>query len=184
MKIEIRQEKSDDYPLVAEAIELAYKDVPYSNHQEQFMVERLRNSDAFVSELSLVAEVDQEIVGHILLTKIFIHGEGKPIPSLALAPLSVVPLFQGNCVGGSLVAESHRIAAEMGYGSIVVLGPGAYYCRFGYEKTTKYGLTVPFDVSEDNRRVICLNDGRASELTGRVEYHPAWWSNATPNSPV
>lgn len=172
MKISIRQEMPSDYPAVAEAIKSAYEDVGYSNHREQFMVERLRNSDAFIPQLSLVAEADHQIVGHLMLTKIFIHDQEKPIASLALAPLSVVPEFQGNGVGSQLVTEGHRLAKELNYRSVVVLGHAKYYPRFGYEPLKKYGLELPFAVREENCMVISLAENGLSGVTGRVVYPP------------
>ncbi|MGI4789149.1 MAG: GNAT family N-acetyltransferase [Janthinobacterium lividum] len=172
MKISMRQETPSDYAAVAEAIKSAYEDVGYSNHREQFMVERLRNSDAYIPELSLVAESDQEIVGHLLLTKIFIRNQEKSIASLALAPLSVVPEFQGKGVGSQLVIEGHRIAKALGYQSVVLLGHADYYPRFGYEPMKKYGLELPFAVREENCMVISLTENGLSGVTGRVVYPP------------
>ncbi|MEO7714877.1 MAG: N-acetyltransferase [Capsulimonas sp.] len=170
MQVIIRQENPEDRPAVAEMIKSAYQDVGYSNHREQFMVERLRKSDAFIPRLSLVAEVDHEIAGHIMLTKILIHNQEQSMVSLALAPLSVAPEFQGKGVGGKLVAEAHRLAKELGYRSVIVLGPAKYYPRFGYELTKKHGIELPIDVREENCMVISLVENGWSELTGRVEY--------------
>lgn len=170
MEIILRQETPSDYPAVAEAIQSAYQDVGYSNHREQFMVERLRNSEAFIPQLSLVAEADQKIVGHILLTKIVIHTQNGSIASLALAPLSIVPEFQRQGVGSQLVLEAHRIAKELGYQSIVVLGHAKYYPRFGYEPLKKYGLELPFAVREENGMVVSLTENGLSGVTGKVEY--------------
>ena len=172
MSIRIRQETSSDYPAVAEAIKSAYQDVGYSNHREQFMVERLRNSDAYIPQLSLVAEVDQEIVGHIMLTKIVIHTQNASFASLALAPLSIVPEFQGKRIGSQLVIEAHRIAKELGYQSIVVLGHANYYPRFGYEPLKKYGLELPFAVREENCMVVSLTENGLAGVTGKIEYAP------------
>ena len=172
MKISIRQETPSDYPAVAEAIKSAYEDVGYSNHREQFMAERLRNSGAFVPQLSLVAEVDRKIVGHLMLTKIFIHNQEKSIASLALAPLSVVPEFQGKGVGSQLVTEGHRLAKALGYQSVVVLGHPGYYPRFGYEPMKKYGLELPFLVREENCMIISLAEHGLSGVTGKVVYPP------------
>ena len=67
----------------------------FSDHREQYLVERLRNSDTFIPELSLVAEIDNQIVGYILLSKISILGNNKYIhTSLAMAPVSVLQKFQ------------------------------------------------------------------------------------------
>ena len=170
MNIRIRQENSSDHPMVAEVIKSAYEDVGYSNHREQFMVERLRNSAAFIPQLSLVAQVNHEIIGHILLTKIAIHNHGKSTTSLALAPLSVTPKFQGKGVGSKLVAEAHRLAKELGYQSVTVLGHPKYYPRFGYEPMKRYGLELPFDVREENCMVVCLSENEWSGMAGKIEY--------------
>ncbi len=172
MNIILRQENSTDYPAVAEMIKSSYKDVGYSNHREQFMVERLRNSEAFIPQLSLVAEADHEIVGHIMLTRIFIHNQKQSIVSLSLAPLSVAPEFQGKGVGSKLVAEAHRLAKELGYQSVVVLGHPKYYPKFGYEPMKKYGIELPFDIREENRMIISLTENGLSDVTGKVEYPP------------
>ncbi len=65
----IRQETKKDHRKVFNVIESAFKDAEFADHTEQFLVERLRKSDAFIPELSIVAEIDGKIVGHILLTK-------------------------------------------------------------------------------------------------------------------
>ena len=172
MKISLRQETSSDYPAVAEAIKAAHKDVDYSNHREQFMVERLRNSDALIPQLSLVAEIDDEIVGHIMLTKIVIHTQTKPIAALALAPLSIVPEFQGQGIGSKLVLEGHRLAKELEYQYIVVLGHAKYYPRFGYEPLKNYGLELPFAVPEENCMILSLTENGMAGVKGKIEYPP------------
>lgn len=170
MKVELRQEITSDYPAVAEVIKSAFHNVGYSNHREHLMVERLRRSDAFIPQLSLVAEVSDKIVGHILLTKILIHTQKKSITSLALAPLSVIPEFQGKGAGSKLVAEGHRLAKELGFQSIIVLGHADYYPRFGYERANKYGIQLPFAVRDENCMVVSLTENGLSEMSGKVEY--------------
>jgi len=75
MKINIRQENSSDYNVVFNLIETAFKKLSISYHKEQYLVERLRNSDAFIPELSLVAEYENKIIGHILLIEIKIKND-------------------------------------------------------------------------------------------------------------
>src|SRR5690606_27494985 len=70
MDVNIRTEADKDFKAVFDMIKNAFKNEEYSDHQEHCLVERLRKSDAFVPELSLVAEINNEIVGYILLTKI------------------------------------------------------------------------------------------------------------------
>ena len=75
MEIAIRQEESKDFKAVFYLIEEAFKTEKLSDHKEQFLVERLRKSDAFIPELSLIAEIDNKIVGYILLTKLKIKNK-------------------------------------------------------------------------------------------------------------
>ena len=103
MEIKLRQENENDYKSVFQLIEKAFEKEEYSDHKEQFLVERLRKSDAFIPELSIVAEVENKIVGHILFTKLEIKNESQSFQSLALAPVSVLPEFQGKGIGSKLI---------------------------------------------------------------------------------
>ncbi|MDN3675620.1 N-acetyltransferase [Flavobacterium branchiarum] len=170
MEITIRQENENDYPKVFKIIEEAFKNEEYSDHKEQFLVEKLRKSDAFIPELSLVAEVDNEIVGHILLTKLQIENKDQTFESLALAPVSVKPEFQGKGIGSKLILESHAIAKKLGYKSIILLGHENYYPRFGYEQTSKYNIEMPFDVPAANCMVISLTENGLNGVSGTVKY--------------
>lgn len=170
MEITIRQENENDYPKVFKIIEEAFKNEEYSDHKEQFLVEKLRKSDAFIPELSLVAEVDNEIVGHILLTKLQIENKDQTFESLALAPVSVKPEFQSKGIGSKLILESHAIAKKLGYKSIILLGHENYYPRFGYEQTNKYNIEMPFDVPAANCMVISLTENGLNGVSETVKY--------------
>lgn len=172
MEIRLRQERVADHDAISEALIAAYENVEYSNHREQIMVERLRNSNAFIPELSIVAEDEhQKIVGHILLTKIHIHRLDKTYEALTLAPLSIRPEYQNKGIGKRLVMESHRIAKELGFKFIAVLGHAKYYPKFGYEITSKYDIEIPFEISEANSMIISLTDSSFSEIMGgRIKY--------------
>ncbi|AJW62215.1 hypothetical protein VO54_00729 [Elizabethkingia miricola] len=78
MNILFRQENKDDYTAVYNLIQRALENEKMSDHSEQYLVERLRNSEAFIPELSIVAEINQNIIGHILLTRIkVVNNENK-----------------------------------------------------------------------------------------------------------
>ena len=163
--IEIRKEQKSDYEEVYNLVKTAFEKAKESDGNEQDLVVDLRNSDNFVPELSLVAKKDDKIVGYILFTKIQI---GK-YEELALAPLAVLPEYQRQGIGSKLIKEGHKIAKEMGYHYVVVLGSDKYYPKFGYEKASKYGIKPPFDVPDENFMVIKLNDLR-KEIKGTVKY--------------
>jgi predicted N-acetyltransferase YhbS len=69
MTLIIRQETPNDHTTVFSLTEEAFREMKFSKQDEQFLVERLRKSEAFIPELSLVAELDGQVVGHIMLTK-------------------------------------------------------------------------------------------------------------------
>jgi len=171
MEIKLRQEKAADHYAISEAIIAAYENVGYSNHREQIMVERLRNSNAFIPELSIVAENGNKIAGHILLTRIHIYKEDQSFDALTLAPLSIRPEFQNMGIGKRLVRESHRVAKELGFEFIAVLGHANYYPKFGYELTSKYNIEIPFKITEENSMITSLTGNNFSEIIGgRIKY--------------
>lgn len=134
------------------------------------MVERLRKSDGFIPELSLVAEVNQKIVGYILLTKIIIETNTESVTSLALAPVAVLPAFQKKGIGGRLIVEAHRIAKESGYKSVILLGHEKYYPKFGYRPLRHHDLSLPFEVPEENCMAIELVPDALKNKKGKVIY--------------
>ena len=168
MTVILRQENKNDYESVYNLIKLAFASAEHSDGDEQNLVERLRKGDAFIPELSIVAEVDGEIVGHILFTKIQI-GDSKVL-ALALAPLAVAPQFQNCGIGGKLIKEGHRIAKGLGYEFSVVLGHDKYYPRFGYQPAKLYSIKAPFPVDDKNFMAIKLNDDADLKVDGVVEY--------------
>lgn len=174
-EINIRQEQEIDHAAVFGVIEAAFKSEVLSDHKEQFLVERLRASRSFVPELSLIAELNQEVIGHILLTKIQINNAKGSNQSLALAPVSVHPAHQGKGVGGRLIKKAHVVAKHLGFKSIVLLGHEEYYPRFGYELTSKYGINLPFEAPEANCMVLSLAENGLDGVHGMVEYDKAFF---------
>ncbi|KAF2512776.1 N-acetyltransferase [Flavobacterium zhairuonense] len=175
MDIKIRQERKDDFESVFRLIEKAFEKEEYSDHKEQFLVERLRESEAFIPELSIVAETENKIVGHILFTKLQIKNESQTFHSLALAPVSVLPEFQGKGIGSKLILHGHEVAKKLGYKSVILLGHEDYYPRFGYELCEKYNIKMPFEVPAENCMVISLTKDGLSNVSGEVVYPSAFF---------
>lgn len=176
MPVTIRQENPKDYGAVFNLIAQAFAPLELSDHQEHFLVERLRTSPAFVPELSLVAEIDQDIVGYILLTKMHIQQGQDRYEALALAPLAVHPDYQGRGIGGSLIEQAHTQAREMGYRSAVVLGDPGYYKRYGYQQADTFGIALPFDVPQEYCMAIALVEGGLDGVSGTVVYSKEFFS--------
>lgn len=161
----IRQERLTDHDIIYELIKTSFLKAEHADGKEQDLAAMLRESEAYLPELSLVAEVDGTVVGHVLFTEAKV-GEQKV---LALAPLSVLPEYQRKGIGTALVKEGHRIAKELGYSYSVVLGSEKYYPRFGYVPANQFGIRPPFDVAEENFMAVKLN-AAAPLLNGTLRY--------------
>ena len=170
MNIKIREEEESDYPVVEQLIELAFRNEEKSDHQEHFLVGNLRRCDAFIPQLSLVAELDGEVVGHILMTKVEIVSESSSVVSLGLAPVAVLPRVQKMGVGSALIREAHKRAAELGFSSVVLLGHKDYYPKFGYGKAIDFGIEFPFEVPHEYCMAVELLPGGLKNVHGTVKY--------------
>lgn len=170
----IRVERGDDAPAISKVVLRAYANVPHSDHREHLMIERLRGTDAYSQALSLLAEIGGEAVGHILLTKAHIVGAQVSVPTLALAPLSVVPEHQAAGVGRRLIEAAHEQASALGLESIVLIGIPAYYPQFGYEPLGRYPITLPFDAPDENCMILPLTPNALVGVSGMVKCADAW----------
>lgn len=165
----IRREQQGDEKKIHALVKEAFATAERSDGNEQDLVDALRRSDAWIPELSLVAEADGKLTGHVLFTKAEVSG----VTVLALAPLSVVPAFQKQGIGTALVRKGHRIAKDLGYSWSVVLGSGEYYGRFGYVPARAFGILPPFGVPDENFMAMKLRED-APKAAGVLRYAKAF----------
>lgn len=165
----IREETPADYEKVYLLVKSAFALAEHADGNEQDLVNDLRKSESFIPSLSLVAEKDGVLAGYILFTKLRIGEE----TALALAPLAVLPDFQKQGIGSSLIKEGHKRAKEMGYRFSVVLGSENYYPKFGYIPASRYGIKAPFPVPDENFMAINLK-GDGVKLNAQVIYDKAF----------
>ena len=175
MNVKIRTETPEDYSAVSDVVEEAFRagDMEFAN--EHLLVERLRKSESFIPELSIVAVLEGEIVGHILLTKTKIRNSSDSFDSLALAPVSVKPAFQKKGIGAELILEAHIRARELGWTSINLVGHKDYYPRFAYKRISTYGIDFPFDAPDENCMIIELVADSLKGVRGTIEYDKAFF---------
>ena len=161
----IRKEEPKDYEIIYSLIKDAFVSAEQSDGNEQDLVNALRKGEAFLPDLSLVAEIDGKIAGHILFTRAKVGNDAV----LALAPLSVLPEYQRRGVGIALIKEGHRIARELGYPYSVVLGSERYYPKAGYLPAEQFGIKPPFDVPYENFMAYRIKED-APHLQGTMKY--------------
>lgn len=173
--INIRVEQELDYKIVEDVIENAFLNAEFTDNQEHNLVNRLRKSSEFIPELSLVAEIDNKIVGHILFTKINIESNKESFESLALAPLSVLLDYQNKGIGKALMNYGLEVAKNLGYESVVVLGHENYYPKFGFKKASEFDIKPPFEVPDEAFMVLELKENGLKNVSGIVEYSNAFF---------
>ena len=166
MDLKIREENKDDIKEIYEINTLAF-----GRENEAKLVDLLCDGDTFVPELSLVAIIDNKIVGHILFTKIKIADDKQnEFDSLALAPMAVKPDIQKNGIGGQLIRAGLDKARELNFKSVIVLGHEHYYPKFGFVPTNRWNIKSPFDVPTNVFMGIELMEGGLKNVSGTVKY--------------
>lgn len=137
----IRPEMADDVPAIRAVTAAAFKGMLYSSGTEATIVDALR--DAGVLTLSLVAEKQGRIVGHVAFSPVTINGEAGRW--FGLGPVSVEPAEQRRGIGQALIREGLERLRATGAEGCVLLGDPAYYRRFGFNSDTKlrYGDVPP-----------------------------------------
>jgi predicted N-acetyltransferase YhbS len=171
MNAKVRQETDKDYRGITDVNNLGF-----GQKNEGQLILKLRKTKKFIPELSLAAEIHNSIVGHILFYPIGIRNKDKVFPSLALAPMAVLPDFQKQGVGSQLIKEGLKRARKLGFKSVIVLGHAAYYPRFGFKPASRWGIRPPFDVPDDVFMALELVKDGLKDIQGTVEYPPEFKS--------
>jgi putative acetyltransferase len=150
MKMIIRNEIESDAQAIAEITQTAFATCPYGDHTEQFIINALRAAGALT--VSLVAEIDRNVVGHVAFSPVTI-SDGNP-HWYGLGPVSVLPQHQRQGIGTALICEGLSLLKARGAQGCVLVGEPAYYQRFGFRNPSpltlegvppQYFLALPFE---------------------------------------
>jgi putative acetyltransferase len=163
----IRPETQEDYDAVKVLNEIAF-----GQPDEAELISKLRHNTHYIPELSLVAEEDNKVIGHILFTPLEILDGELHQPSLALAPMSVLPECQGKGIGSALVEAGFQKAQELGFTSVIVLGHPDYYPRFGFLPAEQFDIHPPVEEWKEAFFAKELVNDALKDVSGTVRYLP------------
>ena len=162
--MEVRPEEAKD----AEGIRAVHL-AAFPTAAEADLVERLR--DDLDSQVSLVAEQSGEVVGHVMLSRMTVSGDGRQWRALGLGPVAILPGAQGGGVGSDLIRGALAIAKATGEELVFVLGDPDYYRRFGFASEAAAPFASPY--SGPFLMALALADVPLPR-SGRADYAPAF----------
>ena len=166
----IRAETEADHDAIRGVVGAAF-----GSEVEVGLVEAIRASPEYVAEMALVAEVDGEIVGHVMISGATLRTADGDRPIAMLSPLAVDPDHQGRGIGGALVRASTALAQHGAEPLVIVEGDPRYYSRFGFEYARPLGVefTLPDWAPDEAGQILRLTDYDPA-LRGAVIYPPAF----------
>ena len=167
LKFTIRNERPGDIDAITYVTEEAFKTLEVSDNTEQFIIKALRNAGAL--SISLVAEIDGNVIGHIAFSPVTMSDGTRDW--YGLGPVSVLPDYQRQGVGKALIEEGLSRLRDMSAKGCCLVGHPEYYRKFGFKNVTDLAFEgVPQDVF-----FVLSFDGNIPR--GEVRFHDAF--NAT-----
>ncbi len=162
----VREEGAGERPAVLDINRRAF-----GGGEEATLIEALsRDGDV---TLSLVAEQEGRLVGHILFSPLALTVDGRAVKALALAPMAVLPDMQAKGIGSTLVREALKLAAAGGIEAVIVLGHLGFYPRFGFSHGSVAHIDSPYAQHEEFMGVE-LAPGALAGRAGTCRYARAF----------
>jgi len=164
----VRGENTED--TMERSLIRSINEAAFGRPDEADLVDALRTAGVVL--VSLVAEVDQRIVGHILFSRMWIETTSGSCPAAALAPMAVLPGHQRRGIGRRLIRHGLDLLRRRGERIVIVLGHPDYYPRFGFSSEKARSLESPF--SPKSFMAMELSPGALDGIRGRVRYPVAF----------
>ncbi len=163
MPANFRPETAADYPAIRRVVEDAF-----GRPVEADLIDDLRREG--YARLAMVAEIDGQIVGHVLYSDLTITTAGGVVMALALAPMAIAPAWQRQGIGSQLIPHSLDACRAAGHRIAIVLGHADYYPRFGFSQSLAEPLETPY--AGPSFMALELVPGALAGVRGRVDYAP------------
>lgn len=165
----IRREAERDADAVREVTVAAFSASPMGHHGEAEIIDALR-ATADQDCVSLVAECEGEVVGHILFSPVVIDETR----GMGLGPMAVAPHYQRQRVGIELIRAGLAQLRSAGHPWVVVLGHPAYYQRFGFRPAAARGIACEYQGVPDEAFMVLSLDSTVALPRGQARYLPAF----------
>jgi putative acetyltransferase len=166
----IRREEPGDVGAVATIVADAFGELA-----EATLVERIRASDCYRPDYSLVAVLDSAVVGHVMVSDVDLVDGAHRRRILSLSPLAVAPAHQSGGIGSALVREVARRIDADGHPLIVLEGSPVYYARFGFEDSRPHGIRIHLpDWAPPEAGQVLRLAAYDPAISGDVVYPPAF----------
>lgn len=162
----IRVEEEPDHVAVR-----AVNTAAFETSAEADLVYRLRREARPL--VSLVAEHEGTVVGHILFSPVELPGH-PDLRLMALAPMAVAPAHQSRGIGSALVRDGLERCRHLGADAVIVLGHPDYYPRFGFTPASHWNIRSPYDAPDEAFLALELRAGALKGRSGVVRYHRAF----------
>ena len=168
-KYNIRTEQPRDFKIVENLTREAFWNVYRPGCVEHFVLHHYRNDQSFIPELSLVMEVDGQIIGHVMYAWSKIDADdGRKIRMMTFGPISIHPNYKRQGYGKALLDFSMELARQMGAGCLLIVGNIGFYGKSGFVPAYTKGIRYADDPNSDAPYFLCkeLDEGFLDGVTG------------------
>jgi len=162
----IRSEGAEDIEAISRVTVEAFRNHPISRQTEHFIIQALRAAGALT--LSLVAEIDGQVVGHIAFSPVTV-SDGTP-GWYGLGPVSVLPDYQKRGIGTALINRGLSLLKDRGGRGCALVGDPDYYRRFGFKN---YPELVHEGISQEFFLALPFAEPIPR---GTVTFHEGFWA--------
>ncbi|MGN0819095.1 MAG: GNAT family N-acetyltransferase [Christensenellaceae bacterium] len=156
----IRSEKPSDYKTVENITREAFWNLNFPGCMEHYLVHVMRSHSDFIPELDFVSELDGKVIANVMYLKAkLVNEKGEEREVISFGPISVLPEYQRKGYGKALLNHTFKIAADMGYGAIVIFGNPSNYVSRGFKCCKRYNVCMEGDVFPTAMMVKELKEG-------------------------
>lgn len=167
-KYTVRLETKADYPVTENITREAFWNVYSPACCEHYLLHVMRDAEAFLPSLALVAEEGDTVVGCIYFMRAILHCDNGTVRTvLTMGPIAVLPQYQRCGIGRMLIEHAKRIARREGYEAMLLCGDPAYYSKSGFVPAERFGVRTADDMYADALQAFELREGALAGAAGR-----------------